>query len=210
MYIYCRLDGGDFVVRIIIISNFFAMPSVYTIITALAATSLLPFADAKVCPPLGKVLPAPQKPGQHEAVKAAAKLLEVKLNSLFDGQFNTSGVSVGVKSIHEDNPLFNYHYTPPVHSGIGTAKVDEHSIYRVGSLSKMMPALAVRQAKNINLRDSVLKYLPDLGKRTDLHPGLEAIDWKEITIEALASHLSGLSTDSTLATCTRSFQILIP
>lgn len=174
------------------------MPSLYTIITALAATSLLPFADAKACPPLGKVLPAPQKPSQHEAVKQAAKCLEIKLNSLFEGQFNTSGVSVGVKSIHEDKPLFNYHYTPPIHSGIGTAKVDEHSIYRVGSLSKMMPALAVRQAKNIKVQDSVLKYLPDLGKRTDLHPGLEAIDWNDITIEALASHLSGLSTDSTL------------
>lgn len=198
MYIYCCFGADHAVVFIIIIIfNTLTMLSVYTIITALAATSLVPFTDAKACPPLGKVLPAPQRPSQHDAVKEAAKLLEIQLNSLFVGSLNTSGVSIGVKSIHEDKPLFNFHYTPPVHSGIGTAKVDEHSIYRVGSLSKMMPALAVRQAKNINLHDSVLKYLPDLAKRTDLHPGLKAIDWEDITIEALASHLSGISTDST-------------
>lgn len=173
------------------------MPIFYNLLAVLAvsATSTLPFADAKTCPPLGRVLPAPKRPSQNDAVKEAIQSLELKLGNM-SSTLNSSGISIGVKSIHESEPLFNFHYTPPTLSGIGTDKIDENTIYRVGSVSKMMPALAVRQSPNINLYDSVLKYLPALRNHTDIHPAIDSVPWEDVTIESLASHLSGLSTDS--------------
>jgi CubicO group peptidase (beta-lactamase class C family) len=108
--------------------------------------------------------------------------------------FEASGVSIGVKSIHEDSQLFSFHYTPPVKTDIGTDEIDENTIYRVGSVSKMMPALAAIQVKEINLDDSILVYLPELENATS-SDAVNAISWEDITVRSLANHLSGLATD---------------
>lgn len=98
-----------------------------------------------------------------------------------------------VKSIHEDEPLFSYHFTPPVLSDIGTAVIDDNTIFRVGSLSKIFPALAALQSSTIHTDDSVLKYIPELKDTTG---PAETVSWEDITVDSLMSHLSGLATDS--------------
>ena len=103
----------------------------------------------------------------------------------------TSGVSIGVKSIHDDEQLFSYHFTPPLRSGIGTNEIDEQTIYRVGSVSKLFPALAILQNPFIKMDDSVVKYIPDLADSKG------AMDWEEVTIGAMMEHLSGIASDST-------------
>ena len=159
----------------------------------LAAGAVLPLVSSKACPPLGAVLPAPRFPSRSESVKEATQKLISGFNDELKQLLNASGVSVGVKSTHEDNLLFNYHFTPPVLSGIGTDTIDEKTIYRVGSLSKLFPALVVLQ-ESINLDDSVLKYVPDLQNVTESPEG--SIPWEDVTIGSLLSHLSGLATDS--------------
>lgn len=172
------------------------MLSISTLITALAASSLtIPLANAKLCPPLGAVLPAPKAPSGSQAVKTAIEKLRASLDSDFASKLNASGISIGVKSIHEDAPLFSYHFTPPVMSGIGTKAIDDHTIYRVGSLSKLMPVLAVLQSNSINMEDSVLKYIPEL-KKLKSSDHINGIAWEDVTVGSLANHLSGLSTDS--------------
>ncbi len=120
------------------------MPSLHTILAALAATTCLlptPASAAKACPPLGPVLPAPRKPSSSaasslsKATASLAALLDARVGSL-----NGSAVSVGVKSLHEDAHLFSYHHTPRDSlSDIG--EVGDDTIYRVGSVSKMVPIL---------------------------------------------------------------------
>ncbi|KAM0517037.1 hypothetical protein ACHAPE_005149 [Trichoderma viride] len=100
-----------------------------------------------------------------------------------------------VKSIHEDGPLFSYHFTPPVLSDIGTASIDDDTIFRVGSLSKIFPALAALQSKSIHLDDSVLEYIPEL-KEAAASTSAETISWEDITVDSLMTHLSGLATDT--------------
>lgn len=171
------------------------MHSIQSLVITLLSSSLVGFGGAKVCPPLGRVLPSPQSPSQSQTVKDAIDSLRLDLDGIFSSKFNTSGVSIGVKSIHETNLLLDYHYTPPKLSGIGVEEIDKYTIYRVGSVSKMMPALAVLQNSNINLKASVLEYLPDLKNRAELH-SIHSIHWQDITIQSLAAHLSGLPTDS--------------
>ncbi|KFA70998.1 hypothetical protein S40288_10374 [Stachybotrys chartarum IBT 40288] len=170
------------------------MPSSTTFLTALAASSLLfSSTSARICPPLGPVLPAPQSPSGSDAVQDAIRRLTAGLEAQTEA-LNASAVSIAVKSLHEDELLFNWHYTPPVLSGIGTDQIDENTIYRVGSVSKMMPVLLALQNASIGWDDSVLRYLPQLA---DGAQGTQdnGISWEDVTIGSLASHLSGLATD---------------
>lgn len=169
------------------------MPSISTLLTALTVSSFLPTSSAKPCPPLGAVLPAPKAPYKSEDVQEAIIMLRAGLEDAASA-LNASGVSIGVKSLNEDKQLFSFHHTPPLLSGIGTHEVDENTIYRVGSISKMMPALAVLQIDSINLEDSVLEYIPELANGTE-DSAINSTPWEDITIRSLINHLSGLATD---------------
>lgn len=158
-----------------------------------SALALASVASAKPCPPLGPVLPAPMAPSKHEAMPKAVKGLAAGLDEQ-TAAFNTSGISIAAKSLHEDKQLFSYHFTPPVTSGIGTKKIDENTIYRVGSVSKMMAALAALQNKDIDMEASVLEYIPELRNATGNQ--VYATPWEDVTVRALANHLSGIATDS--------------
>lgn len=178
----------------------FAMPSLQNLAIAIVASSAIGFAQAKACPPLGRVLPAPQAPSKNNAVQEAVGMLKSSLNATLSQSMVTSGISVAVKSTHEDKLLFNYHYTPPVLSDIGTSAIDEHTIYRVGSVLKMMPSLSALQSSEIDMHASVLKYLPRLANNSDARDSIHRIPWEDISVADLATHLSGLPRDSTIGT----------
>ncbi|KAL7893403.1 beta-lactamase/transpeptidase-like protein [Trichoderma sp. SZMC 28014] len=162
--------------------------------TAAAVFPLFSSVIASSCPPLGAVLPPPQVPSQNEAVKLASQKLKSTIDSSFSSKLNSSGISIMVKSIHEDRPLFSYHFTPPVLSDIGTASIDDNTIFRVGSLSKIFPALAALQSKSIHMDDSMLEYIPEL--KNAASASAEAVPWEDVTIDSLMTHLSGLATDT--------------
>jgi CubicO group peptidase (beta-lactamase class C family) len=150
-----------------------------------------------LCPILGAVLPAPAKPNSHPAVGASVELLKGSIEKLVGG-LNKSAVSVSIKSIHESSPLFDFHYTPPTLDPRGTQKVNGDSIYRLGSISKIFPVLALLKLDGVSLEDKITKYLPELNKLNDQAPVKDfttQVEWDEITLGALASHLSGISSD---------------
>lgn len=176
------------------------MPSLSsTAAWALALLATVPLAATSACPPLGPVLPAPKFPSKSCDVQKATSLLRSSLQSSFEAQMKASAISVGVKSIHEDAALFNYHFTPPKMSGQGTNLVDEDTMYRVGSVSKLFPILMLLQSGKVSMDDSIVKYIP--GLTAIQGTGVNRVSWEDITIGALASHLSGLGTDSMLFPC---------
>lgn len=161
---------------------------------ALAITYTVPVVCAKSCPPLGPVLPAPKAPSKSDLVNGVAEALKAQLDQMLEASINTSGISIAMESIHEQNNIFSYHFTPPVLSGIGTAHIDEDTIYRVGSVSKLFTAVSTLQL-DIDLEASVLEFLPELGGDSDGND-IENIKWEDITVRSLMSHLSGLPTES--------------
>ncbi|KAF4501056.1 UPF0214 yfeW [Fusarium agapanthi] len=161
-------------------------------IAALAAVYFT-LIDAKACPPLGAVFPAPQSPSQSSLVKKEASLLKAGLDAQIGAQFNTSALSIGVKSLHEDDPLFTYQWTPP-NPGEGIDKVDEDTVFRIASGSKLLTALAAHISDKIDLEASVLKYLPELNK-TAGDDDVFSLKWEDITVGSLASHISGVGVD---------------
>src|SRR5687767_7590631 len=168
------------------------MPSLTTILTT---TTLLfsSLAASKACPPQGAVLSPPKAPHSSSAIKQAAEGLRAALDEQF-GSIQASGISVGVKSIHGDKPLFDYHFTPEVAEDVGTDKIDADTIYRVGSVSKLVPVLAILQLNGVNLDDSILEYIPEL--QSDSDDEIDSTQWEDVTIRALMSHMSGITTDS--------------
>jgi CubicO group peptidase (beta-lactamase class C family) len=127
--------------------------------------------------------------------------LKTSLDAQFKPRINASAISISVKSIHEDSLLFNYHFTPPKLSAVGTRAVDENTIYRVGSISKLMPVLALLQSGNVSFDDPVTEYIPELRNAAGATTS-SSVAWDDITVGALASHLAGLGTDCTFI-CTR-------
>lgn len=154
------------------------------------------------CPPLGPVLPAPVYPSANAAVQKAVEAIEAALSNQ-TASLNSTAVSVAVQSVHEAAPMLNFHYTPPRRDPNGTAQVDEHTVFRIGSLSKVFTVLGVLVAEGVRWDDPVTQYLPELRtmQRGDAGDGPEpadaitTVDWDDVTIGSLASHISGIGSD---------------
>jgi len=148
-----------------------------------------------LCPPLGPVVPAPINPSLHGSVKAAIASASDKFQNLTAG-LDSTAISIAVKSIHESHPLLELHHTPPVLDPSGVNSVDSDTIYRIGSISKLFAVLAVLTEDKIKWEDSITKYVPELLK---LNPkganAITAVDWKHVTVGALASHMGGIGAD---------------
>ncbi|KAK0728886.1 beta-lactamase [Lasiosphaeria miniovina] len=150
--------------------------------------------NGKPCPPLGPVLPTTQQPSRDATVADAVKALKDRF-ALITAGFEGSAVSIGVQSIHENNPLVDLHFTPDKKLQRGSQTVTANSVYRIGSATKLFTVLAVLQQENINLEDPVTKYLPSLLANQPRGSDIEAVKWNEVTVGALASHVAGIGRD---------------
>jgi hypothetical protein len=148
-----------------------------------------------LCPPLGPVVPAPVNPSLHNSVKIAIASASNKFQNL-TASLDSTAISIAVKSIHENHPLLELHHTPPVLDPHGVSTVDSDTIYRIGSVSKLFAVLAVLTENKIKWEDPVTKYVPEL---LQLNPksasSITAVDWKHVTVGALASHMGGIGAD---------------
>ncbi|RSL74929.1 hypothetical protein CEP51_011338 [Fusarium floridanum] len=179
-------------------------------------SSLLPFlmfvgdgfaAKNNHCPPLGPVLPAPTSPSTSDAVKTAVEVLTEGLKAL-TGSFNSTAMSIGMVSLHEDEPILDIHHTPANLDARGVKKVDADTVYRIGSVSKAFTVLAALKLSDVSMDDAVTKYLPqlrELGKQQDEQNNITVVDWDRVSLQALASHMGGIPAD--LATDLASFPI---
>lgn len=151
------------------------------------------------CPPLGPVLPAPTQPSKHEAVPAAAAALRGIIDQM-TATYNGSAVAIGVKSIHESKLLFEYAHTPANKDKRGAQKVDSDTVFRLGSLTKVFPVLALLKLKDrgVRLDDPITKFVPELRglkKQAREDSPVWVVDWDEVTLGALASHMAGIPSD---------------
>lgn len=157
--------------------------------------STLIYAD---CPPLGPILPAPTALSQDPIIQELSKQVNAQLQNA-TSLLNQTALSVGVQSAHENKPLLSLHYTPDKFNSSGTDKVDGDTVYRVGSVTKLVTALSILQLEDkINLSDPVTKYVPKLTDVSSSNDSLSEVDWESVSIDALLTHMAGVPSDSTL------------
>ncbi|KAF9775492.1 hypothetical protein IL306_006409 [Fusarium sp. DS 682] len=131
----------------------------------------------------------------------ALQLVQSSLHQQTLARIKISAVSIGVTSIYEDKPLLDLHHTPENLDPRGVSKVDADSVYRIGSISKAYTTLAALKLKGVNMHDPVTKYLPELrklNKQQSENNAITTVDWDKVSLQALASHMSGIPSDLVL------------
>lgn len=169
-------------------------------LSALSLSTVAQAATHGACPPLGPVLPAPTQPSSHTAVQSAAARVGNALRATFDSTLNATGISVTLQSVHETAPLLELHHTPAYRDPRSTDVIDAHSVYRLGSISKLFAVLSVlKLCDQVQLDDPVTKHLPELrdmrGDGEEEADDITAVQWDQVTVGALASHMGGIGTD---------------
>jgi CubicO group peptidase (beta-lactamase class C family) len=154
----------------------------------------------EACPLLGKQYLPPTSIASQAKFKTAIKTLDATLAGAVtkDALYKDTTFSIGMFSTSDDGLLWEYHHTGPsvANSSYGTNKVDADSIYRIGSISKLLTVyLFLLCEGDVRWSDPVSKHLPEILK--DKANSWNAItpDWDAITIGDLAGQMGGLARD---------------
>lgn len=157
-----------------------------------SSTQGLPTDD---CPILGPSFPSNFDPSSSTAIRELQSLFPEQIESLFSsGVINRTHVSfsIDVFSTATNSSIYSYHHAAPGLNGTLTAGVlNDGTIYRIGSVSKLYTVYAILAIAGMEVLDHpVTRYLPELAGNSRSDP-LERIIWDDVTVGALASHLGG-------------------
>jgi CubicO group peptidase (beta-lactamase class C family) len=179
------------------------------------ATSLLvgafPFVQTQAiqhCALLGPDVPASKVPSQTSAFKQAIRSLQdtisevIKTGNTPYGTLDASATSfsIDIFSIHEATSPFTFHYNAPglANSTDGLKVVDSDTIYRLGSISKLLTVYTFLIAVgDVSFNEPITKFIPELAaisarRAADHYDNLDTVDWEAVTVGALASQLGGI------------------
>ncbi|KAB8259300.1 beta-lactamase/transpeptidase-like protein [Aspergillus pseudonomiae] len=167
------------------------------------------------CPLLGPAFPAFTLDKNSTTLTSALANLTGQFDELYiqgsgsHGEVypNTTSFSVSLFSTNQgsasaDPFFFDYHYTAPSlrNSSSRIQHVNQDSIYRIGGLTQIFTIWTILvEAGDTIWNDPVTKYLPELAETTEsanvTQDPIQYVDWKDITVGQLASHMSGLPRD---------------
>lgn len=170
------------------------------------------------CPLLGAVFPPPTALSSNSAFTAAKYSISTTLDTICrtgdgtgDSLFNpeTNSVSLQIFSARDPNLFYYSHTAAPVrNASTGVQVVDEDTVFRIGSCSKLWTVLLLLiEAGDASFSEPVVKYIPELGSAAEVAKekgtkidGVNAVHWDEVTIGELASQLAGITRDCTVLT----------
>ncbi|KAE8152462.1 beta-lactamase/transpeptidase-like protein [Aspergillus avenaceus] len=159
-----------------------------------SAPSLIPDPSYTGCPPDGPLLPRPTNLTQSKYLQAATDNLTAALDSALKGEIKAGWVvdnvsfSVAIVSPNggqdHNKPLWEYHHRAKHNTG-GAAQATGDSQYMIGSVSKVFSDLVLLKS-GVDIQSPVTEFLPELAAPN------ASIQWKDITLQALADHLAGI------------------
>ena len=165
------------------------------------------------CPFLGPTYQKPLNLATDAMVNAAAEnttsvVLEALATGALDNQTTAFSLTAFSTSDKESIPFYSYHYTPPALAlgPIGVKNVTGNTVYRLGSLSKVITTYTLLVADGFkHFQDPIGNFLPALLQgSTDKNASSDSItstDWEDVTLQALASHMAGIGVECELRSC---------
>ncbi|SMY27390.1 unnamed protein product [Zymoseptoria tritici ST99CH_1A5] len=153
----------------------------------LSGLSLLLASSSAQCFDPSPAFPVPSWGQNGQSLASVLESIESKISTIVSKQaFNASSFSIELTSA--SNTIWSMHHTAAHRNENrpGTETVDENSVFRISAVTKVFTVLALlqeHQAGSLNLEDPISKHLPELTGE---------IAWANITLRALASHLSGI------------------
>jgi CubicO group peptidase (beta-lactamase class C family) len=151
------------------------------------------------CPLLGPSFPAPSDIGSTQAIRKAQEAFpQIVQNAMSAGLIDneTTSFSISVFSASDNKTLYEQHFNAPGLNGSLTAgKLDDRTVYRVGSISKLFTVYAILIKNGMHdFNQPITNYVPELANQR--YSGeVESIRWEDVTVAALASHLAGIARD---------------
>ncbi|KAK3672594.1 hypothetical protein LTR78_007645 [Recurvomyces mirabilis] len=175
---------------------------------AVAAATLSTVLAYTPCPILGPVFPAPSSLCDADSFQAALKNISTTLDYAGNtgktpyGNIPSNATSFTVGVFSADETLFSHQYTSPwlKTSTQGATEVGVDSVFRIGSGSKLITTyLWLVEVGTKYWGHSITEFVPELAEApqncsASADP-VDCIDWDEITLGALASHMAGVPRD---------------
>ncbi|PTD01230.1 Beta-lactamase-like protein [Fusarium culmorum] len=147
------------------------------------------------CPILGPVLPSGFDLSKFKVIQEAKSSFPAIIESLLtSGTINETHTSfaINVFSTATNDSLYSYyHAAEALDDTLSTGKLDDDTIFRVGSVSKLYTAYALLANSGFDVVNlPVTMILPELAGNNRSEP-TEKIIWEDVTIGALLSHQAG-------------------
>lgn len=148
------------------------------------------------CPLLGPMFPYDFDVLKSASMQDAIANFPKAIESLFaSGAVNRTHTtfSIDVFSTVTNQSIYQYHHAAPGLNGtLSSGKLNDETIYRVGSVSKLYTAYAILTAHGgLDILDHpVTDYLPELKGNQGSNP-LEKIVYEDVTVGALMAHQGG-------------------
>jgi CubicO group peptidase (beta-lactamase class C family) len=157
------------------------------------AQSESPFLPTDDCPILGPSFPSDFDLTQSQYIKAAIESFPSMVDKLFETEKipkNATSFYVDVFSSQTNASIYSYSHTADIHkSALTSGSLDDGTIFRIGSVSKLFTVYTLLNAAGIEIfQHPVTQYLPELKGNTER----SKIIWEEVTVGALASQQGGV------------------
>ncbi|KAI0508697.1 beta-lactamase/transpeptidase-like protein [Xylaria bambusicola] len=165
----------------------------------IAIACVLPTCQAApTCPLEGPVFPKPLRLASSEAMKVAISNLTETFKGITGGAQNYS-FALQVFSAHDPDPVFSVLHTAPKLATLNTTgvkKVDEDTVFRVGSLTKIYSIyLFLINAGDKVWNEPITNYVPELRELINGSDPVVNTDWERVTIGGLATQMTGVPRD---------------
>jgi CubicO group peptidase (beta-lactamase class C family) len=147
------------------------------------------------CPILGPVLPSGFDLSKFKVVQETKSnfpnIIESILSSGTINETHTS-FAINVFSTATNESLYSYyHAAEALNDTLSTGKLDDETVFRIGSVSKLYTAYALLANSGFDIVNRpVTEILPELAGNNRSEP-TERVIWEDVTIGALLSHQAG-------------------
>lgn len=157
------------------------------------------------CPFLGPSYFKPASLAGDPTVKGAldniTATIEAGLTSgLLENQSTAISLAAFSTSDDEAAPFYSFHWTPPslAEIGLGVENITGDSVYRIGSVSKVLTVYTLLVANGFKQWQSpITDFVPELRMNDASNELIDTPVWEDVTLESLASHLGGIGVECT-------------
>ncbi|CAI7613454.1 unnamed protein product [Penicillium manginii] len=167
----------------------------YLLLLVLYATRIT---SIQLCPLLGPSWPAPTDLPSDPAFQSALQNITTNIqDAVTAGNFSGDSLSLMIFDTSDSSSLLNLSNTgQTINTTIGVSKVDENTVFRIGSVSKIYTMLLLLIEDGFNpFNDPVSRYIPEiraatvalLENSTKRHDGIDFLKWNEVTDFPLCS-----------------------
>lgn len=178
------------------------------LLTPFLAATLAAGSPNLYCPLLGPVFPPPQNlndsPTWHDLRENITATLHSEIQKAKTSEeygsvlnFTSTSFALQIFSTSDSDPLLFEAYTSETtrEANIGVQEVDQDTVFRIGSGSKLWTTLLLlKELGDGVFSDPVSKYVPELAA-AEVADGVSSVRWDEVTVGELVSHMAGIARD---------------